>query len=90
MHAGVQAALLDTAAGFAAATIAGNVVTLHLGLTFLASAKGEAFEARAKVVKTGKVNLFVDVELYAIRGSDATIVAKANALMAKLGGERTS
>ena len=86
MHAGAQAALLDTAAGFAAATIAGNVVTLQLGLTFLASAKGEAFEARATVVKAGKVNLFVEVELYAMRGGDANLVATANAVMAKLGG----
>ena len=30
LHAGVQAALLDTACGYAAGTLAGNVVTLQL------------------------------------------------------------
>lgn len=85
IHAGVQAALMDTAAGFAAATIAGNVVTLQLGLTFLATAKGEAFQAMAEVVKAGRTNLFVEVELHAMHGADTTLVAKATAVMARIG-----
>jgi acyl-coenzyme A thioesterase PaaI-like protein len=49
----VQAALLDTACGYAAGAVAGNVVTLQLNLHFLSSAKGDRFEARARVTKAG-------------------------------------
>lgn len=84
LHAGVQAALLDTVAGFAAGTLAGNVVTLQLGLTFVASAKGEAFEAKAEVIKVGKTSVFVEGQLHVMRGSEAILIAKASAVMAKV------
>ena len=85
LHAGVQAALLDTACGYAAGTVAGNVVTLQMNLQFLASAKGERFEARARITKAGEAQLFADAELIAWRGGEELRVASASAVLAKLG-----
>ena len=63
LHAGVQCAALDSAAGYAAATLAGPVVTLQLSTQFLSSAKGERFTVRAEVVRAGKAQLFVEAKL---------------------------
>lgn len=85
LHAGVQCALLDTASGFAAGTVAGNVVTLQLTTQFLASAKGDRFEARARVIKAGKSQVFTDAQLFAMRGEDEVLVASAAAVLARIG-----
>ena len=84
LHAGVQAALVDTACGYAAGTVAGNVVTLQLNLQFLASAKGDRFEARARVTKAGKAQLFAAAELIAWRDGAEVLAASATAVLAKL------
>lgn len=85
LHAGVQSALLDTAAGYAAGTLAGNVVTLQLSLQFIAAAKGDRFEARAEVVRAGKKQVFAEARLFAIIGGDAMLVASASLVLARLG-----
>jgi uncharacterized protein (TIGR00369 family) len=85
LHAGVQAALLDTACGYAAGTLAGNVVTLQLNLLFLSSAKGDRFEARARVTKAGKAQLFAAAELIAWRDGAEVLAAGASAVLAKVG-----
>ncbi len=85
LHAGVQAALLDTACGYAAGTVAGNVVTLQLNLQFLSSAKGDRFEARARVTKAGKAQLFAAAELIAWRDGAEVLAASATAVLAKVG-----
>lgn len=86
LHAGVQSALLDTACGYAAGTVAGNVVTLQMSLQFLASAKGERFEARAEVIRAGKGQVFTEARLFAISGNEELPVASAAAVLAKLTG----
>lgn len=80
LHAGVQCAALDTAAGYAAATMAGPVVTLQLSTSFLSSARGERFEA-ALVVKAGKAQLFVEADLTAIRGDERRLATRASAVL---------
>jgi uncharacterized protein (TIGR00369 family) len=86
LHAGVQCAALDTVAGYAAATLAGAVVTLQITTQFLSSAKGERFEAVGRVTKAGKSQLFVDSELHAHRaGGEAVLVAKAAAVLTRVG-----
>jgi uncharacterized protein (TIGR00369 family) len=85
LHAGVQCAALDTAAGYAAATLAGPVVTLQFTTSFLSSAKGERFDAEGRVVKAGKNQLFVEARLIALRGDEEVLVASAQAVLAKLG-----
>ena len=83
LHAGVQCAALDTAAGYAAATLAGPVVTLQMTTQFLASAKGEQFLARASVTKAGKAQLFVDAQLFGRRDGEERLVACAMAVLTK-------
>jgi uncharacterized protein (TIGR00369 family) len=84
VHAGVQCAALDTVAGYAAATLAGAVVTLHLSTSFLSSAKGERFRAVGRVTKQGKAQLFVTAELFAWRGDEERLVANASAVLTRL------
>ncbi len=86
LHAGVQSALLDTVCGYAAGSIAGNVVTLQLGLNYLNSAKGERFEARAELSKVGRSELFAEARLYASRDGAELLCATATAVLAKAGG----
>lgn len=85
LHAGVQCAALDTVAGYAAATVAGSVVTLQFSTQFLSSAKGERFEAVGNVVKAGKSQLFVHAELTAIRDGEPRLVATAAAVLTRAG-----
>lgn len=54
LHAGMIGALIDTACGYAAATLAGQVLASHFSVNCLRPAVGERFTARAYVVKTGK------------------------------------
>jgi uncharacterized protein (TIGR00369 family) len=84
LHAGVQCAALDTVAGYAAATMAGPVVTLQLTTSFLSSAKGETFVAEGKVVKAGKKQLFVEARLCSL-ASEGKLVATASAVLAGIG-----
>jgi uncharacterized protein (TIGR00369 family) len=84
LHAGVQCAALDTVAGYAAATLAGPVVTLQLSTSFLSSAKGERFRAVGRVVKQGKSQLFVSTELFGLRDGKERVVATASAVLTKL------
>jgi uncharacterized protein (TIGR00369 family) len=85
LHAGVQAALIDTACGFAAGTVAGNVVTLQMNMQFLSSAKGDRFEARARVTKAGRNQIFAEAQLFAFRGEEEVLVASGSAVLAKVG-----
>lgn len=84
-QAGVRAALLDTACFYAAGTVAGNVVTLRLNLQFLASAKGDRFEARARVTKAGKAQLFATAELIAWQSGAEVLAASGTAVLARVG-----
>jgi uncharacterized protein (TIGR00369 family) len=88
LHAGVQSALIDTACGFAAGSVAGNVVTLQMSVQFLSSAKGERFEARARVTRAGRSQVFAEAQLFALRGPGAgaeeVLVASGTAVLAKL------
>ena len=82
LHAGVQSALIDTACGFAAGTVAGNVVTLQMNVQFLSSAKGDRFEARARVTKAGRNQIFAEAQLFALRGAEEVLVASGTAVLA--------
>src|SRR5687767_5148726 len=58
LHAGVIGALIDTACGFAAATLVGRVLASHYSVNCLRPAVGHRFIARAKVIKPGKSQVF--------------------------------
>ena len=81
LHAGLVGALIDTACGFAAATLAGRVLASHYAVNCLRPAVGERFIARARVVKAGKTQVFTSCELYAQTRGEETLVATGETLL---------
>lgn len=70
LHAGIIAGLLDTACGFAAATIVGNVLASHCSMNCMAPAVGSSFVVTAEVIRAGKRQVFTRADLFAF--SDET------------------
>lgn len=81
LHAGLVGALIDTACGFAAATLVGRVLASHYAVNCLRPAVGERFVARARVVKPGRTQVFTACELYALAGGSETLVATGETLL---------
>ena len=82
LHAGLIAALIDTACGFAAGTLVGpNVLAAHFSVNCLRPASGRRFIARAKVVKAGKAQVFTSCELFAESESGEVLVATGETLL---------
>src|SRR6478736_9974058 len=63
LHAGMVGALIDTACGFAAFTLAGRVLASHFSVNCLAPAIGSAFVARGRVVQAGRRQVFAAADL---------------------------
>ena len=82
LHAGLIAAMLDTACGFAAATVSGRVLASHFSVNCLAPAVGRSFVAKGRVVKAGRKQVFAAAELYAQGEGDALkLVATGDAIL---------
>jgi uncharacterized protein (TIGR00369 family) len=81
LHAGLIGALIDTACGFAGATIVGRVLASHYAVNCLRPAVGERFVARAWVVKPGKSLVFTRCELYALSAGGEKLVATGETLL---------
>jgi uncharacterized protein (TIGR00369 family) len=82
LHAGLVGALIDTACGYAAATLVGRVLASHYSVNCLRPAVGERFVARAHVVKPGKSQVFTACELYAQAAGDSEkLVATGETLL---------
>jgi len=85
LHAGLVGALIDTACGFAAATVVGRVLASHYSVNCLRPAIGERFIARAHVVKAGQSQVFTTCELVAVTGSAEKLVATGETLLSVVG-----
>lgn len=85
LHAGVVTAMIDTACGFAAATVTGKVVASHCAVSYLAQARGQAFVARAQVVKAGRRQVFARAELSAELDGSPTLVAAGETILVPSG-----
>ena len=81
LHAGVIGALIDTACGFAAFTVAGRVLASHYSVSCLAPAIGSAFVARGHVVQAGRRQVFAAAELFALRDGAERRVATGEAIL---------
>lgn len=81
LHAGIQGALIDTACGFAAATVSGRVLASQFTVRCLRPAVGESFRAVAKVVKPGRQQIFTTAELYATQNGEEKLVATGDTLL---------
>ena len=87
LHAGLVGALIDTACGFAAATLVGRVLASHYSVNCLRPAVGERFLARARVVKPGKTQVFTACELFAQQDGSEKLVATGETLLTVVTGE---
>ena len=86
LHAGLVGTLIDTACGFAAATLAGsNLLASHYAVNCLRPALGERFIARARVVKPGRNQVFTACELFAELDGSEKLVATGETLLLVVG-----
>jgi uncharacterized protein (TIGR00369 family) len=86
LHAGMIAALLDTACGFAAATVAGSVTASHFSMNCLRPAVGRRFIAKGATVRAGRRQIFARAELFAEDEQGKTsLVATGETLLVPIG-----
>lgn len=81
LHAGVVGALVDTACGFAAVLVVGNVMASHCSVNFLSPAIGRAFLARGRVIKAGKRQVFTRSEIFAETEAQLKLVATGETIL---------
>ena len=88
LHAGVVAALVDTACGYAALSLTepgAEVLSVEFKLNLLSPAAGRTFVARARVVRSGRNVTVCAGDLYALKDEgDEKIVATMLATMMKM------
>lgn len=85
LHGGLVAFLADNAAAYAAATEVGDVLTSQFSLNFLSPGVGEAFTTRARVVKAGKRQVTVRVDVFAETEGREKLIAIATATILPAG-----
>jgi acyl-coenzyme A thioesterase PaaI-like protein len=85
LHAGLIGAMIDTACGFAAFTLVGHVLASHFSVNCLASASGESYLARGRVVKAGRRQVFAAAELFACTAGKEKLVATGEAILVPVG-----
>ncbi|KAA5802419.1 PaaI family thioesterase [Alkalicaulis satelles] len=85
LHGGLIGFLADNAAAYAAATVVGDVLSAQYTIHFLSPGVGEAFRARARVVKAGKRQVVVSVEVIAEQAEGEKLIATASALILPAG-----
>jgi uncharacterized protein (TIGR00369 family) len=82
LHAGIVTALLDTACGFAAATMSGDrVLASQISVRFLRPAVADIFVVRGRVVKPGRQQIFATAELFSLAGEPVKTLAVGDALL---------
>ena len=78
LHAGAITAVLDSACGYAALTMAADnkeVLTVEFKVSLLEPAAGEAFEARAQVKRAGQTLTVCTADAFAISGGREKVIA---------------
>ncbi|MEY2783623.1 MAG: hypothetical protein RLZZ134_1682 [Pseudomonadota bacterium] len=85
LHAGLIGTLIDTACGYAAATVAGpHLLASNYMVNCLRPATGKTFIARARVVKPGKSQVFTACDLFALSDDGEKLVANGQTLLTVL------
>jgi len=85
LHAGVLAALADSACGYAALTVmpsGADVLSIEFKINMLAPAMGEAIVARADVLRAGRTVVVCRADVYAKQSGDEKLVAAMQGTMA--------
>src|ERR1044072_7135479 len=89
LHAGLVTAIVDTACGYAALSLAeprAEVLSVEFKLNLLAPAAGEQFVARARVLRAGRNLTVCAGDFYALKGEGEKLVATMLATMMKVAG----
>ncbi|WP_338829995.1 PaaI family thioesterase [Bradyrhizobium sp. 27S5] len=87
LHAGMIAALLDTACGFAAASIAGSVTASHFSMNCLKPAVGRCFIVKGTTLRAGRRQVFARAELLAENElGEMSLVATGETVLVPLDG----
>jgi uncharacterized protein (TIGR00369 family) len=84
LHAGVIAAVADSACGYAAFTLMPAdhaVLSVEFKTNLLAPARGERFRATARVVRAGRTLTVCTAEVVGVEGDRETLVAVMQATM---------
>ncbi len=84
-HGAVVGALADTACAWAAASVAGDVVTSSYTIQFLAPARGQRLHAVGSVLKSGRRQISAEAKVYALADGVSSLVAVALAIVAPVG-----
>lgn len=85
-HGAVVGAMADNACAWAAASVAGDVVTANYTLHFLAPAKGTRLRAKGAVVRAGKRQVICRAEVWSETDDEEPILAAiATATITPLG-----
>jgi uncharacterized protein (TIGR00369 family) len=89
LHAGIVAAIVDSACGYAALSLApvgAEVLSIEFKLNLLSPAKGKSFVARARVVRAGRNMTVCTGDLFALGvGGAEKLVATMLATMMTVG-----
>ena len=84
-HGAVVGLMADNACAWAAASVAGDVVTASYTINFLAPAKGERLRARGQVVRAGKRQVIVRADVWSESdGAEPLLAAIAQATVTPL------
>lgn len=78
VHGGVVGMIADSAAGFAAMTVApvgSSVLTVEYKMNLMAPAKGEALIARGRVVRAGRTLIVTQAEVFAVNSGQESLCA---------------
>lgn len=78
LHAGVVASIADNACGYAAMSAAPaghNPLAVEFKVNLLAPARGERFEARARVLRRGRTLSVIRADVFAIDGGKEEMIA---------------
>ena len=78
VHGGVVGMIADSAAGYAAMTMApddASVLTVEYKMNLVAPADGEKLVARGMVIRPGRTLIVTKAEVFAIKGGKETLCA---------------
>ncbi|MDH4563974.1 PaaI family thioesterase [Pseudomonas sp. BN411] len=85
VHGAIVGFMADSACAWAAASLAGDVVTAEYKLNLLAPARGERLRAQGRVLKAGGRTLVVQADVFALEQGNEKQVAVALASIARVG-----
>ena len=91
VHAGLIATMADHTAGYASFSLVSpdrRILTVEYKINFLSPASGDYLECRSRVIKSGKTLLVTESDVYAVKGEEEGLVAKALLTMAAVPREK--